>query len=126
MLVENFFKVELDVTAWVSRACNSSLSPPLVNQTGNQPCPSGLMAGPQTLAGVPVIVLVEEKVVAPMRVSLKFLAISETRSLAVLITRKDSDHALGNFFGHHSSRNCLFSVGRFQGKVRAERIVETQ
>lgn len=100
--------------------------PPLINQTGYQSSPSCLMAGTQTLAGVAVIVLVEEEVVAPMGVRLKFFTFSETSAPAVLITRKNFDHALGNFFGHHSSRNCVSSIGRFQGKVRAERIVEPQ
>jgi len=102
------------------------LSPPLVDQTGNQPGPTCLIARAQALSSVPVIVLVEQETVAPVWVCLKFFTISETSSMPILVARKNFDHAFCNFSRHGSGRNRLPSIGRFDGEVRTQRITETQ
>src|SRR5579864_2337382 len=98
------------------------LSPPLVDQTGNQSGPTCLMARAQAFSGVPVIVLVEEETVSPVGVCLEFFTISETSSMPILAARKNSDHAFCNFSRHGSGGNRLSSIGRFDGEVRTQRI----
>jgi len=102
------------------------LSPPLVDQTGNQSRPTCLMARAQAFSSVSVIVLVEEETIAPVGVCLKFFTISETSSSPRLVARKNSDHAFCNFSRHGSGGNGLPSIGRFNGEVGTQRITETQ
>src|SRR5262245_22783348 len=84
------------------------------------------MAGAQTFPRVSVIVLVEQEIVPPVGVGLKFLALSETRSLPILITRKNFDHALCNFPRHGSCVDSRSSVRRSHREIRTEGIRETE
>lgn len=102
------------------------LSPPLVDQTGDQSGPTCLMARAQAFSSVAVIVLVEEETVAPVGVCLKFFTVSETSSTPILVARKNSDHPFCNFSRHSSGGNRLPSIGRFDGEVRPQRITKTQ
>src|SRR5579864_8050613 len=102
------------------------LSPPLVDQTGNQSGPTRLMARAQAFSSVSVIVLVEEETVSPVGVCLEFLTVSKTSSPPILVARKNSDHPFCNFSRHGSGGNGLPSIGRFDGEVRTQRIPETQ
>src|SRR5205085_11933336 len=74
--------------------------PPLVNQRSDQRRPAGLVARPDARAVVAVKVLVEQHVVAPVRIFLKFLRAAVDRAAARFVARENLDHAIGRHLGH--------------------------
>src|SRR6266576_2164947 len=98
-------------SATSSRLRRAMLSPPLVDQIGDQAAPAGLVAGSQAHSAVAVVVLVEEQIVLPVRVVLKFLVGTETWALAVGAAFEDCDHAIGGFLCHIVRRNGLTLTG---------------
>ena len=60
----------------------------LLKQLGDQRGPSGLMAGPDAGAIVAVKILVEEDVIAEVRIGLKFLRATEYRPPAMLVAQE--------------------------------------
>src|SRR5690349_2486988 len=87
-------------SATSSRLRRAMLSPPLVDQVGDQAAPAGLVAGSQAHSAVAVVVLVEEQTVLPVRVVLKFLVRPETGAPAVGAALEYRDHAIGRFLCH--------------------------
>jgi hypothetical protein len=61
-----------------------------IERTRDESRPSGLVAGSKARAVVPVEVLVEEKVIFPVRVFLKFLGSTVDRALTIRIEEKDA------------------------------------
>ena len=59
--------------------------------------PAGLMVRAQAGAVVPVEVLVELHVVAPMRIGLEFVRSTVHRTLALCVPQKNARKAVGNF-----------------------------
>src|ERR1700745_405960 len=64
----------------------------LLHQLGDNARPSGLMTGPHAETGVAVEVLVKKNQVAPMRIRLELLQVAESRSVALLVTKKNVCH----------------------------------
>ena len=62
----------------------------LLNQLGDQPCPAGLMTGPDARAVVAMKIFVKGHKVAPVGVSLKSLFRSKNRPSTIGILQKDS------------------------------------
>src|SRR5688572_741630 len=80
-----------------------------MHHPGNQPCPSGLMAGSEAGSVVAIEVLVEQKEIPPVRVFLEFLRSSIHGTSAVGIPQKDASQPtrdlLGDLVeGHGSAR----------------------
>src|SRR5438552_135287 len=71
-----------------------------VNQLPDKTCPPGLVAGSQTGTVVAMKVLVEEDVVAPVRVALELLATTVHRPLARLVAEEDTLQAGGHFLSY--------------------------
>src|SRR5437588_1821686 len=110
-----------------STALTGCTSPaPLVDQVRDEPGPSGLVACPQSRTCLSMVVLVEEQVIAPVRVRLKSLLLSEAGAPPGIIPRKNSNHTFGNFLGHESWCDWIASVGGLHEKVGSERIAEPQ
>src|ERR1700733_12520286 len=61
-----------------------------LDQRGNKPSPSGLMARTDAGSIVSMEVLVEQQMILPMGILLEFLDTSEDRATAVLVTQKDA------------------------------------
>ena len=76
----------------------SSLATPLVDEVGDEAGPAGLVAGAEAGAGVPMEVLVKQKVVAPMGIVLKFFGVAVDRAPSIGTMLEDVDHAVGYFF----------------------------
>ncbi len=83
-----------------------------MNQFCNHACPARLMIGTETCTCIPVVVLMEEKMVTPVGVSLKFRLVAKHRSLSRSVTGKDFDQPLGEVDRHFSqSFSCPDPVG---------------
>jgi hypothetical protein len=107
-------------------ATGSYSSTPFIDQAGHQPGPTRLVAGSQPRAGVPVVVLIKEKAIAPMRVGLEPLAFSEASSSAKLVARKNQNHAFRIFLRH--GWQCIRFAARrgLHVKIWAECLAELQ
>jgi hypothetical protein len=62
-----------------------------------QASPAGLMARSETSAVISVEIFVEQNVVFPVRIGLKFLCSTVDRSTARPIAQKDPGQSIGNF-----------------------------
>src|SRR5436190_15518678 len=71
-----------------------------VDQVRDQTGPSGLVAGADARAVVAVEMLVEQQVVAPVRIVLELLHAAENRALAVLVAFENLHQPLGDLLGH--------------------------
>src|SRR5690348_10982708 len=96
-----------------------SLSSPLVDQAGDQSGPSGLMAGAQSCAVVPVEMLVEEQVIPPVRIGLELLRAAEDRPPPAFVAFEDSDQAVGDAGGEP-----VQPVGRAMGGVELQQTLD--
>src|SRR5215469_6049547 len=79
----------------------------LLHQLCDHACPSCLVAGSDAAARISVKVLVEQDQVAPVRVGLKFLEISEDRAPSVLVLQEYAGHAARKFTGNFPQRQHL-------------------
>src|SRR5258705_3950066 len=82
--------------------------PEELDQRGDESRPPGLMAGTEPRAVVAVEVLVEEQMVAPVRVGLELLGTAEHRTAAPFVPEKDARQPCGNLPGdfeeiHHDA-----------------------
>src|SRR5271167_424919 len=66
-----------------------------VDQAGDDPGPTRLMAGADPGAVVAMEVFVEQQIVPPIRIALEFLGASEHRPPAALVAQKDPGKAIG-------------------------------
>jgi hypothetical protein len=78
----------------------------------DQGCPTGLVAGAETSAGIPVEVLVEEQAVAPMRIGLQEHLFAENRTTTIRTAPEDSDEASGKIVGDAAEREVHAGAGR--------------
>src|SRR5215475_12078680 len=86
-------------------------APEELNQFGDQTSPSGLMARSQAGSVITVEVFVEQEVVSPVRIGLKFLRAAINRPAARPITEKDPDQSLTDFMGHFKEIHFLARPG---------------
>src|SRR5579871_2887188 len=115
----------------MQRKANSLLSlcplaAPLINQVGDQPAPTCLMARTQALAGFAMIILVEQQVIAPVGVSLKLLIVAKTGTPPGAIASEDADHPIGDLFRHLAGGHCTVVTACCYGELGAQGITETQ
>src|SRR3954451_15201280 len=80
---------EFQEALWVHEAV-------VLHQRGDEAGPAGLVAGTQARAVVAVEVLVEEQVVAPVRVGFDLLGPAIDRPLAVLVPQEDPTEPVGD------------------------------
>src|SRR5689334_20817680 len=71
-----------------------------LDQARDHPRPAGLVTRSETRAVVAVEVLVEEQVVAPVRVALELLGASENRPAPLLVAREDPAQPLAELPAH--------------------------
>ena len=69
--------------------------PPLLNEIGNQAGPTGLVTRAKARSRISVEILIEEQMISPMGIFLKFPVIPEARALATFVPAKDSNQAIG-------------------------------
>ena len=67
---------------------------------GDEPCPAGLMAGPEPGTIVAVEVLIEQYVVAPVRVGLELLCAAVDGSPAVFVAGEYPGEPVGDLLAH--------------------------
>src|SRR6266567_6706370 len=92
---------------------------PLVYQRSDQPAPACLVRSADARAVVSVKVLIEQNVVAPVRVVLKFLRPAVYRTFAFLVPREDSDQPIGYLSRHFGqSHLAARSIGERHAEVR--------
>src|SRR5581483_3873536 len=84
----------------------------LVEQLGHQRGPAGLVAGAQPGAGVAVEVLVEEDLLAPVRIALEQLGLAVDRAAAVRPRQEEAREARGELVGDLPERALLAGAGR--------------
>lgn len=72
----------------------------LLKQLGHRSCPTSLMAGPDPSACIPVEVLVEQEVVAPVRIGLERLVCAENRPAAIWTAHKDVRESTRDLLGN--------------------------
>src|SRR3569623_2136722 len=68
------------------------LPPPLIDETGDQRCPTGLMAGAEALAVVAVKEFMKQKMIAPFRLPHRMSAV--TRALITVAPSEQGDQAV--------------------------------
>src|SRR5579862_1774729 len=83
------------------------LSPPFVDQIGDQAAPTRLVAGAQTHSTVAVVILVEEQALVPVRILLKLVVEAEARPLAIGTALENRNHAIGSFLCDFMRRHRL-------------------
>src|SRR5438105_15770313 len=67
-----------------------------IDQTGDDPRPSRLVAGAEAGAVVAVEVFVEQQMIAPMGIALKFFGAPEYRPPAGFVAQEDPGQPIGN------------------------------
>jgi len=87
----------------------------------HQAGPARLMAGANPGSGVPMKVFVKKKVVAPIRVGLKFLPVGKHRPTPVGVAQEDADQSPGDLPGHIIEMHL---AARARGTFHLERIAE--
>src|SRR6185312_5204239 len=65
------------------------------------------MTGAESGAGVAVEVLVEQQIIAPVRVFLELATLSKDRTAPILVALKQIDHSVGDLFRHHVGSDGL-------------------
>src|SRR6266404_3117450 len=92
---------------------------PLVYQRSDQTAPACLVRSADACAVVSVKVLIEQNVVAPVRVVLKFLRPAVDRTSAFLVPREDSNQTIG-YLSRHFGQSYLAarSIGERHAEVR--------
>ena len=70
------------------------------------------MARAETGAGIPVEVLVEEQVVAPLGIGLREHLFAKNRTTTIRIAAEDSDEASGKIVGDAAEREERTGAGR--------------
>ena len=70
-----------------------------MNERGDEPGPSGLMAGADAGAVVAVEVLVEQQVIPPERIVRQLRRATEDRAVAALVVQEDPGQPLGQPLG---------------------------
>src|SRR5438132_2022650 len=97
------------------------LSPaPFVYQRGNQCAPTRLMRSSYTRAVVAVKILVEQNVIAPVRIFLKFLRSAVHGATTRFISGEDANHTIGQLSGHLSQSHLAARVaGKRDAEMRA-------
>src|ERR1041385_8833461 len=71
-----------------------------MNESGNQPCPSGLVARSQSGSVVAMEVFVEQQIIAPIRIGLEFFRAPIHRQAPVLIAEENTGQAITDFMAH--------------------------
>src|SRR6202140_2884546 len=79
----------------MSRRRSSMSASPLVDEVGDQSTPARLVAGPQPLPSVAVVVLVKQDQVAPMGIVLHLRVFTGRGTMAGGIARENRHHPLG-------------------------------
>src|SRR5712691_7400336 len=102
--------------------CPQSSVTPLIDQVGDETSPPGLVRGPETVAVIPMEILVELQVIAPVRILLPHTLLAVDGTSARRISRKDTNQAIGKAAGnivwcHHA----FLSGGTGDGKLTAIR-----
>src|SRR6478752_2353277 len=69
------YLLRVDLLTALEQRCSIDRSKQM-NESGNQPCPSGLVACSQSCSIVAMKILVEQQIIAPVRVSLEFFRAS--------------------------------------------------
>src|SRR5882762_4144819 len=88
------------------------LSPPFIDQRGDESRPASLMRGAQTESGIAVKVFVEQNQIAPIRVALELLHSPINRSVATFIPREDRNQTIGKTSRYLIKRNWWFFRNR--------------
>ena len=70
------------------------------DQAGDDTGPPGLVAGSDAGAVVAMEILVEQQVIAPIGIALKFFGTAENRSPSGFIAQKDRGEAIGDLLCH--------------------------
>ena len=91
--------IALTGTATDTRRLHAPLLRLLLDQLRDQAGPAGLVAGAEAGAVVAVEVLVEEQVVAPVRIVLERRLAAEHRAAALAVAREEADQALRELVG---------------------------
>jgi L-rhamnose isomerase len=78
-----------------------------LQEFGDQAGPAGLMVGPQTRAVIAVEILVEQDIVAPVRVGLKFIYSAINRAASFAVLQKNASQAQGNQLADLPQRHLL-------------------
>src|SRR2546421_887849 len=106
---------------WFTRISFSAL----LEELRDQPRPSRLVVRAHARAVVAVEVLVEQEVVAEVRIALQLLGLAEGRPAAVLIEKEDGGEAAGDLGRHLSERHLPARTGgKFDGELFAQVVVE--
>src|SRR5262245_3905283 len=101
----------------VGRKRSKRLVMQLGDHVGDQRAPAGLVRGAEPLAGVAVVVFVEQDAVPEMRIGLHLLVVAEDRAPALLVAPEDVDQAAAQVVGDVLQR---------QHAARADRPLELQ
>lgn len=78
----------------------SSFLPSIVDQSCNETCPTTLVGGAESAAGVAVKEFVEPQMVFPKRIKVQYVVAGVDASPTVVTTRKEMLQAMLEFFGH--------------------------
>jgi len=70
------------------------------DETSDEGRPAGLMAGAYAAAGIAMKVLVEWQEIAPVRIRLLHVILSQHGPMAIFVALKDADQSAGNLIGH--------------------------
>src|SRR5438270_825568 len=65
-----------------------------MDESGDQSCPSGLVARSKSCSVIAMEVFVKQQIVAPVRISLELFRSSIQRQAPVLIAKKNTDEAI--------------------------------
>src|SRR6187455_830924 len=91
----------------------------VLNQQRHERCPSGLMTGAESLAGITMEVLVERHVVMPVRVMLEEFVLTEHGAAPAVVAHEETREPGGQFVGH--LRKCQ-EASRSGRTLHGERI----
>ena len=80
-------------------------------QLGYQPCPAGLVASPDTAAGVAVKVLVELQIIAKLRVTLHLGGVAVYRPLPLFVLEEERNQPFCQMFRYLENSAVLFRAG---------------
>src|SRR5712691_3965369 len=94
-----------------SQHCLQSSVTPLINVVGHEASPAGLVCSPQTVAIIPMEILVELQVIAPVWILLPHTLIAVDGASAGRIPRKDTNQAIGKATGDVVWRYHAFPRG---------------
>src|SRR6516164_3332475 len=82
------------------------------DECGNNPGPPRLMARTDAGAVVPMEIFIEQQIVSPVRIALKFFGTAENRPPAVCVAQENAGQAIGEFARYLEQVHQISRAGR--------------